>query len=263
MMPENPSENFSDLVIQAVMNIEDAISIFDESLQVVFSNDSGSLLMEHSREEIAKKIRDFRHSVEEPTTYHHMKRSGRWLRFYIKRLNAAEKRYFLFVAEDISDLKLAEQTIAQLAHFDGETGLPNYVLFRDRLNMALFRNRRNNLLSMVAALELCSRSGTSNIEESTVVDMTDELIKGIRKSDTLCRFSRREFLLLAEDLKDQRSASTILRKALDSFEKWKSVTGETSLELKAGFVLLPRDGVDPEQLVNKAFGFIQDRATGK
>jgi len=263
MMSENSPEDFSNLVIRAVMNIEDGIAIFDESLQVVFSNDSGSLLIEHSREEITKKIRDFKHQTEDSTTYHHMKRSGRWLRFYIKRLMAAEKRYFLFVAEDISDLKLAEQTIAQLAHYDGETGLPNYVLFRDRLNMALFRNRRNNLSSMVAALELCSRGGTSTIEESTILDMTDELMKGIRKSDTLCRFSRREFLLLAEDLKDQRSASTILRKALDSFEKWKAAIGELSLELKSGFVLLPRDGVDPEQLVNKAFEFMQNRVPGK
>ncbi|MDI9368321.1 MAG: PAS domain-containing protein, partial [Thermotogota bacterium] len=104
-MSENSPEDFSNLVVQAVMNIEDAIAIFDESLQVVFSNDSGSLLIEHSREEITKKIRDFKHPTEDSTTYHHMKRSGRWLRFYIKRLMAAEKRYFLFVAEDISDLK--------------------------------------------------------------------------------------------------------------------------------------------------------------
>jgi GGDEF domain-containing protein len=263
MLSEDLPENFSDLVVQAVMNIEDAIAIFDESLQVVFSNDGGSVLVEHSEEEIAKKIKDFKHSSEDSTPYHHMKRSGRWLRFYIKRLMVAERRYFLFVAEDISDLKLAEQTIAQLAHFDGETGLPNYVLFRDRLNMALFRNRRNDLSSMVAAFELCSRGSTSSIEESTIINMTDELIKGIRKSDTLCRFSRREFLLLAEDLKDRRSASTILRKALDSFENWKAVSGEPSLELNAGFVLLPRDGVDPEQLVNKAFASIQNRVPGK
>ncbi|MGC9321666.1 MAG: hypothetical protein ACP5FY_05425, partial [Kosmotogaceae bacterium] len=118
MLSEDLPENFSDLVVQAVMNIEDAIAIFDESLQVVFSNDGGSLLIEHSGEEIAKKIKDFKHSSEDSTPYHHMKRSGRWLRFYIKRLMVAERRYFLFVAEDISDLKLAEQTIAQLAHFD-------------------------------------------------------------------------------------------------------------------------------------------------
>ena len=60
MMSENSPEDFSDLVVQAVMNIEDAIAIFDESLQVVFSNDGGSVLVEHSEEEIAKKIKDFK-----------------------------------------------------------------------------------------------------------------------------------------------------------------------------------------------------------
>jgi GGDEF domain-containing protein len=263
MRLDNLSENIPDLFLEALMGIEDGIAIIDEHSNTVFANNAASIMIEDIKEEISKKIREVKHSSEDSLEFHHIRRAGRWLRYYVKRLSVSERVFFLFVVEDISDLKLAEQTISQLAHFDGETGLPNYVLFRDRVNMALFRSRRNNSSSMVAAFEFVSKGGVSSIEESTIIDMAHSLVRGIRKNDTLCRFSRREFLLLAEDLKDYRNASTILRKALNAFKIWQENCGEFSMELRAGFVLLPRDGVDAEQLVNKAFASIHSSEARK
>ena len=253
------SEQLSELLTQALSLIEDGVAVLDEFSNVLVANNRASNLIEGLREEIKKKMRDLIRRSEEALEYHHIRKNGRWLRYYLKKLSVPNALYFLFVVEDISDLKLAEQTISELAHFDGETGLPNYVLFRDRLNMAIFRSRRNNLFSMVAAFELSNREAVQSIQEATLVEITEELVKGIRKSDTLCRFSRREFLLLAEDLKNPDSAARIIGKVLSSFEKWKLDQGDSTLELKAGSVLLPRDGVEAELLVNKAFASISSQ----
>ncbi|HQN28794.1 MAG TPA: diguanylate cyclase, partial [Mesotoga sp.] len=86
-----------------------------------------------------------------------------------------------------------------------------------------------------------------------------DLSRNIRKSDTLCRFSRREFLLLAEELKRPEDAEKIMRKMGETFETWKGNIPGCSFGLSYGYSLLPVDGVDPETLVSKAFNAIKEK----
>ncbi|WP_240047008.1 diguanylate cyclase domain-containing protein, partial [Paracraurococcus ruber] len=46
------------------------------------------------------------------------------------------------VTQDVTAKRLAEARIAYLAHHDTLTGLPNRVLFRERLDVALARAQR-------------------------------------------------------------------------------------------------------------------------
>ena len=50
---------------------------------------------------------------------------------------------FILILRDITDRKLTQARLSFLANFDSLTGLPNRVLFRDRLEQAMARARRS------------------------------------------------------------------------------------------------------------------------
>jgi GGDEF domain-containing protein len=251
-----------DLMKYAINNLDCGFMIYDDKSNLLYANDVGIELTNKCEEKIKDKIRELVAS-EKPLSgrfeCNQQERGGRSFRYMFKSLSLKERDYFFLQREDITDLKIAENTIAQLAHYDGETGLPNYILFRDRLNRSIFRGKRHSDLSMIAAMEIKIGSRNDSIPELLIIDLAQELSRNIRKSDTLCRFSRREFLLLAEELKRPEDAESILKKLKETFESWKRDIPGCSFDLSFGYSLLPVDGVDPETLVSKAFGAIKEK----
>ena len=57
-------------------------------------------------------------------------------------------------AQDITDRKESEQEIHRLAYFDSLTGLPNRVLFKDRLTQALLHAQRHRTTLATLFLDL-------------------------------------------------------------------------------------------------------------
>ncbi len=265
-MEERLSSQKEQFLLKAAFeNIDDGILLYDSRGDLILGNSRGQALAASCHERVKERIAALL-GPEEIVGRHfecdQQDRNGRMLRYYIKPLTVLEEKYFMLVIEDITDLKIAEDTIAQLAHYDGETGLPNYVLFRDRLNMAIFRGRRNASLSMIGALEVVVDSSSQANYESLIVDMAQDMARSIRRSDTLSRFSRREFLMLAEDLKRPEDAEKALKKVAESFDEWKKSVTKCPFELRYGYSLMPVDGVDPEVLVSKAFGSITAKYGG-
>jgi GGDEF domain-containing protein len=251
-----------ELIKHAINKLDCGFLMYDVKSDLLYANEAGIKLANKCEEKIKEKIRELvasEKTVNDRFECSQQELGSRSLRYFFKPLSLKGKDYFLLQIEDITDLKIAENTIAQLAHYDGETGLPNYILFRDRLNMSIFRGKRHSDLSMVAAMEIKTGSRSDSIPELLIIDLAQELSRNVRKSDTLCRFSRREFLLLAEELKRPEDAERILKKLNETFESWKRNIPGCSFDLSYGYSLLPVDGVDPETLVSKAFGAIKEK----
>lgn len=77
-----------------------------------------------------------------------------WLTINAVRNPAGEHVNYVAVFSDISAIKRSQADLERLAHFDALTGLPNRVLFLDRLQQALDRSHRYGQAVAVLLLDL-------------------------------------------------------------------------------------------------------------
>ena len=95
-------------------------------------------------------------------------------------------------AQDITDRKQSEREIHRLAYFDSLTGLPNRVLFKDRVTQALSHARRYGTTLAMLFLDLdrfkvINDTLGHNIGDLLLKSVADRLAESVRHSDSVCR----------------------------------------------------------------------------
>ncbi|MDO8184006.1 EAL domain-containing protein [Conexibacter sp. JD483] len=113
--------------------------------------------------------------------------------------------------ERVAERVAARERIVHQTLHDALTGLPNRVLFEDRLGLALTRARRRGTQTAVLFLDvdrfklvndtLGHRAGDALLRE-----VAQRLRTAVRASDTVARFGGDEFAVLCEELNDERDA---------------------------------------------------------
>ncbi|WP_300454332.1 EAL domain-containing protein [Accumulibacter sp.] len=174
------------------------------------------------------------------------------------------------VARDISERKKAEETIAFQAFHDLLTGLPNRILFKDRLAIALTQAKRKSKRLGVMFID---------IDRFKLVNDTyghhegDELLKGfaqrarrcLRSGDTLARQGGDEFTVLLPDLGSGEDAELIAAKMLAELRRPFKIAGmDFFTTVSIGISLYPDNGETPEALLNSAdIAMYQIKGRGK
>jgi diguanylate cyclase (GGDEF)-like protein len=118
-------------------------------------------------------------------------------------------------------IERSQQALSYQASHDGLTGLVNRVLFRDRLEHALARAKRQQKSLAVIGLDL---DGFKKINDSMghsegdalLMEVAQRLRTVIREADTAGRLGGDEFVLLLEDLHQPDDAVTVAKRTLDA-----------------------------------------------
>ena len=109
------------------------------------------------------------------------------------------------VFSDITDAKIAQETIERHATFDWLTGLPNRSLTMDRLSQLLSANRRSGHMFAAMFLDLdhfkAVNDALGHVAGDELLVKTAQRIKSIlRDTDTVGRMGGDEFIVLLSDL---------------------------------------------------------------
>ena len=151
----------------------------------------------------------------------------------------------------------AQKRIDHLAHHDSLTGLPNRVLFLDRLQQALARARRYQEMAAVVNLDL---DGFKRVNDTMGHEAGDELLVEVagrlahlaRASDTIARFGGDEFVLLV-GMATERGVGVVAQHILDAVsEPFRLQHGVVSISASVGAALYPTDGGDVRTLLTRA-----------
>ncbi|HLF59346.1 MAG TPA: diguanylate cyclase, partial [Alphaproteobacteria bacterium] len=138
----------------------------------------------------------------------------------LRRLLPAVERE-LREAQTRGERRRATERLSYLVHHNVLTGLPNRVLFLDRLGQAIHEANRHGRVVGVLHLDV---DRFKSINGSLGHAAGDELLKAIaarlgatlRPGDTVARLSGDEFTLLLSDMARVDDAATVARKILDS-----------------------------------------------
>lgn len=159
------------------------------------------------------------------------------------------------VIRDITERKLVEQQIRSLAYHDGLTGLPNRVLFNDRLSVALAQAHRTQQPVGVLFVDLDHFKEINDSLGHSAGDGLLQLVAArlhgcVREGDTLARLGGDEFILLLPGLADSIEAAYMAEKILEELRHPFKVHGrELFVTASIGVSVYPNDGLDVEALV--------------
>ena len=149
----------------------------------------------------------------------------------------------------IEHRELAQQLTHRAFH-DPLTGLPNRVLFEERLEHAMARARRNRTFVALLAVDL---DRFKSINDSLGHEAGDELLQqfsqrmqgGLRETDTVARVGGDEFMVVLPDLADASGAEVVARKLVDMMQAAFHVAGrELRVTASIGVCVYPRDAQD-------------------
>ncbi|PWR21479.1 diguanylate cyclase domain-containing protein [Zavarzinia aquatilis] len=165
------------------------------------------------------------------------------------------------VLHDVTEARRMAQRMAQLAHYDSVTGLPNRILFQDRIQQACRSARQSGSSFAVIFLDVDHFKGINDTLGHDAGDMVLSevalrLSDGLRDSDTVCRLGGDEFVMLAaldSEAEAAGQAEHVARRIVEGFAAPIKVAGKSlDVTVSIGMAIFSRDGTDPETLLKAA-----------
>lgn len=179
-------------------------------------------------------------------------------------------RRFVGLVSDITERKREEERMRRLAHFDSLTGLPNRVLFLDRLQRSIARARRYRHKLAVLYLDLdhfklINDSWGHAAGDEVLRVSASRMVQTLRMSDTVSRRGGDEFVLILEHGDAPERMDSICQKLLDEIST-EIPYGNAALRIDAsiGVAIYPDDAEDPDELLAAAdVALYEAKAAGK
>jgi diguanylate cyclase (GGDEF)-like protein/PAS domain S-box-containing protein len=159
--------------------------------------------------------------------------------------------------QDITDRKAAEHELAERALHDPLTGLPNRLLFLDRVGMALARIERDPVPVAVFFIDLdrfklVNDSLGHAIGDEMLIDVAQRLKCALRPSDTVSRFGGDEFTILCENTGED-AAREVARRISVSLSKPFAVGGhELYVSASVGVSICRDSSIGAEAMLRDA-----------
>ena len=166
---------------------------------------------------------------------------------------------------DISEKKKAQQALLEQkdildyqAHHDGLTGLPNRLLFNDRLAHGIEHAKRHSIKLALFFIDLddfkqINDSLGHQVGDKVLITVAERLKAKIRNEDTLARLGGDEFTIIMEDVKEVKDISLLAQKIQQIIIQPIHIEGHTLYtSCSIGISLYPQDDADANNLIRYA-----------
>ncbi|MDP2283221.1 MAG: CHASE domain-containing protein, partial [Pseudohongiella sp.] len=165
----------------------------------------------------------------------------------------------LGISTDITALKLREEDMERIAHYDSLTLLPNRLLLADRLRQAMAHtNRQGNQLALVY-LDLDGFKAINDRFGHAVGDQLLQLVAtrlkdSVRDGDTVARIGGDEFVAVLQDIQSLDNVKIVLERMMHAAADPIHLQGQTmKVSASMGVSLYPQHSeVTEDQLMRQA-----------
>lgn len=159
---------------------------------------------------------------------------------------------------DVSEKKRAQERLYSLAHNDSLTGLPNRILFRDRLRQSIaYANRQKRSVALLFLdldrFKVINDSLGHPVGDRLLQSVAKALHSSVREVDTVARFGGDEFTIVLSNLDRPDDAKLVAKKILSSLQKPFIIDNHELFAMGSiGISIFPEHGEDIDSLIKKA-----------
>ena len=155
-------------------------------------------------------------------------------------------------------LKKQKDILSHQAHHDALTGLPNRILFQDRLEQSIQSSKRKKTKTALLFIDLdhfkeINDSLGHHVGDEILKTVSNRLKRVIREEDTVSRLGGDEFTIILGDLVEAQDSSIIAKKILKVLsEPMKTNSNTFYISSSIGISIYPDDGVSTQNLLKFA-----------
>lgn len=191
------------------------------------------------------------------------KRSGEifpvWLSITTVKNDHGAPTHYAAIMSDLTKKKQAEKRIQLLTNYDILTGLPNNVLFQDRLHHAFLDAEHHEDLVATIFLDLddfkfVNDSLGLKAGDQMLMEVAERLKKCLRDGDTLARMGGDDFAIALPNITKADDAANIAKKMMDSISQTPFILEGKEIYSKAsiGIAIYPVDGEVVDTIMQNA-----------
>jgi diguanylate cyclase (GGDEF)-like protein/PAS domain S-box-containing protein len=161
---------------------------------------------------------------------------------------------------DVTVQKVEEDRIQHVAHHDSLTGLPNRLLFRDRLGQATSVAKRDSRQLALLYLDLDKFKQVNDTLGHDAGDQVLQLVaerirEQVRESDTIARLGGDEFAVIVRDILNRQDVETVAGKIAAAISAPMNLPNQpraVEIGCSIGIAVYPVDAQDQENLIHVA-----------
>ncbi|MDF1613649.1 EAL domain-containing protein [Desulfurivibrio dismutans] len=182
----------------------------------------------------------------------------KWLSISAVTDRRGRTTHYVGISSDLTAIKQTQDQLENLAHFDQLTGLPNRLLFHERLQQALTRARRGNHQSALLMFDLDRFKEVNDTLGHSAGDfilgeVAERLTRIKDDADSICRLGGDEFCLLLTRVDNLDEVAQAAQVILGLFTQPFQFGGhDLHLTPSIGISLFPDDADDTETLIKNA-----------
>ncbi|MFA9438881.1 diguanylate cyclase domain-containing protein [Uliginosibacterium sp. sgz301328] len=165
---------------------------------------------------------------------------------------------YIGIGSDVTHRRTAEDRLGHMAMHDALTGIPNRVLFDERLRHSISRAQANQTRLGVMFVDLDGFKSVNDNHghmagDAVLVCVASRLRAAVRESDTVARLSGDEFAVLIEDIREPMHLGAVAESLLAAVVTPVQI-GRHAIGISAsiGISVYPEDAVEARQLLEYA-----------
>jgi diguanylate cyclase (GGDEF)-like protein/PAS domain S-box-containing protein len=180
-----------------------------------------------------------------------------WQNVSVVRDSSGQLTHYVTAFSDVTAIYEAQERLHHLAHHDPLTGLPNRLLFDDRLQIAIDQATRNEQRCLLLFLDI---DGFKVINDTLGHAAGDELLRIIgarlrsvlRTTDTIARLGGDEFVILIGSINPEYAAQ-LAQKILEQLRIPVPIGNEhLTVTGSIGIAVFPDNGANSQELMRAA-----------